>query len=86
MRTPRGMSPTGHWRGVDFDDFQISSTPLVDPTGPVSGVQVSLITLQLQAEAPDYREIRPTANGDSIYKVTLVATDSQGRQGYSRGR
>ena len=54
--------------GVDQDDFVLSQTNLSGSDEPVAIVF---------KEAPDYEN--PTdADGDSVYKVTLVATDSRG--------
>ena len=54
--------------GVDQDDFVLSQTNLSGSDEPVAIVF---------KDAPDYEN--PTdADGDSVYKVTLVATDSGG--------
>ena len=66
--------PDWDLRGDDADDFELTNTS-VDPTTGLRGPGEP-ITLRF-AEAPDYEN--PTdANADSVYKVTLVVTDSHG--------
>ena len=55
-------------RGDDADDFERSDTLLSGPDDPIA--------LRFK-NAPDY-EMPTDANGDSVYKVTLVADDSRG--------
>ena len=52
-------------RGDDSDDFELSSAGLEGPDEPIA--------LRFK-NAPDY-EMPTDANGDSVYKVTLVASD-----------
>ena len=60
--------------GEDADDFVRSSTELGNLTGLTGPDEPIAIRF---ASPPDYEN--PTdANGDSVYKVTLVATDSAG--------
>ena len=56
-------------RGDDSDDFELSSAGLEGPDEPIA--------LRFK-NTPDY-EMPTDANGDSVYKVTLVASD--GRSG-----
>ena len=63
-------------RGEDEDDFVLTNTS-VNPTTGLRGPGEP-ITLRFAA-APDYEN--PTdANGDSVYKVTIVATDTPGAE------
>ena len=55
-------------RGDDADDFERSDTGLTGPDEPTA--------LRFK-NAPDY-EMPTDANGDSVYKVTLVASDGRG--------
>ena len=55
-------------RGEDADDFERSDTVLSGPDDPIA--------LRFK-NAPDY-EMPTDANGDSVYKVTLVADDRRG--------
>ena len=55
-------------RGDDADDFERSDTVLSGPDDPIA--------LRFK-NAPDY-EMPTDANGDSVYKVTLVADDRKG--------
>ena len=55
-------------RGDDSDDFELSSAGLTGPDEPIA--------LRFK-NAPDY-EMPTDANGDSVYKVTLVASDGRG--------
>ena len=52
-------------RGDDSDDFELSSAGLTGPDEPIA--------LRFK-NTPDY-EMPTDANGDSVYKVTLVASD-----------
>ncbi len=62
------------WKGEDEDDFELSSSS-VDIASGLKGPGEP-IALRFK-EAPDYEN--PTdENYDSVYKVTLVATDSAG--------
>ena len=62
-------------RGDDADDFVISSTGIV-LTGFRGPDEPTALRF---ASAPDYEN--PTdANMDSVYKVTIVATDSSGAE------
>ena len=63
-------------RGKDADDFEISSTSPVPTTGLRGPGEP--VTLRFK-EAPDFED--PTdSNFDSVYKVTLVATDNRGAE------
>ena len=57
-------------RGEDADDFERTSTGLSGPDEPI-GLRFK--------NTPDY-EMPTDANGDNVYKVTLVATDSVGAE------
>ena len=65
---------SGTLEGEDADDFVLTSTGL--PGRPASGGPDEPIAIRF-ASPPDYEN--PTdANGDGVYKVTMVATDSPG--------